>query len=137
MYSGAMPMATFSRYGTGRDGSLGYSSWPSSGCASAARSSARVPPACAARDRGCTAAGGHDDGFDVLQVRAEVAGLPEGVVGAVLQRLVPEGGLALEVPAAGLGERSELEEELVAVRRVVIEARVELLGRLGARPIEA
>ncbi len=43
------------------------------------------------------AADGHHRRLDVLEVRAEVARLPELVVGAVLHHLVPERDLALEV----------------------------------------
>ena len=49
------------------------------------------------------AADGHHRRLDVLEVRADVAGLPEVVVGAVLHHLVPEGDLALEVARVGVG----------------------------------
>ena len=80
------------------------------------------------------AADGHDGRLDVLQVRPQVARLPELVVGAVGHHLVPEGDVALEVLLVGVAERPQAQEEVVAVRRVVLEVRA---GPCGSAPAAA
>ena len=76
-------------------------------------------------------------GFDIIEVRPDVAGLPPGVVGPVLHQLVPEGDAALEVLRVGVGERPHPEEEVVAVGGLVVEAGDGPLGgRLGAGSAE-
>ena len=73
------------------------------------------------------AADGHHRRLHVLQVGPEVLGLPVRIVSAVLHHLVPERDVALVIAGVGVGERAELEEEVVAVGRPVLERRPALL----------
>ena len=58
------------------------------------------------------AADGQHGRPDVLQMRPQVARLPELVVGAVPHHLVPERDLPLEVFGVGVVQRAQFEEEL-------------------------
>ena len=76
------------------------------------------------------AADGHHSGADVRQVRPQIAGFPAVVVGFVLQHFVPERDLVLEVLDICVRQRPHLQEEFVAVGRVVLEVEVEFLRRI-------
>src|SRR5262249_6255241 len=67
---------------------------------------------------------GHHRRLDLLDVLSDVARLPELVVVRVSHDLVPEGHLTLEELRVVVGERSEFEEEPVAVRRSGIEGEI-------------
>ena len=69
------------------------------------------------------AADRHHRRFDVLQMRTNVARLPELVVRAVLHRVFPEGNVALEVLLVNFRQRLDALEELIAVGSAVIECR--------------
>ena len=73
-------------------------------------------------------------GFDILHVRQDVAGFPEAVPRAVIHDIVPERDTVLEVLCVRVGERSEVEEELVSINRSVIERTGIMLGRCRSRP---
>ncbi len=77
-------------------------------------------------------ADGHDSGFDVLEVVADAAGAPEFVVGLVVHVDGPVRILVFEVEFVGVGEGTELEEELVGVGGAVVEGFAELGGRGGS-----
>ena len=72
----------------------------------------------------------HDGGLDVLQVFPDGAGLPDFVVGGVVDVQVPERLLVLEVLFVGVGERAHLQVEIVAVGRAELEGRGGL-GQVG------
>ncbi len=74
---------------------------------------------------------------DAREVAQGAARGPELVVVGVGGELVPEGHLAVEVALVDVGERPELEEEAVAVRRAVVEARRPLADQALPRPPEA
>ena len=58
--------------------------------------------------------------MNVLQVRGEIARLPVVVVSVVPHLIVPEKALVMEVARVGVGERPQLEEEIVGALRAVI-----------------
>ncbi len=64
-------------------------------------------------------------------MRQDVSRLPELVIVGVSGELVPKGDLAVEVVLVGIAERSEIEEELIAVGS----AEVEAFGPLGHQPV--
>ncbi len=73
-------------------------------------------------------ADGHHRRAHVAQTGRQASRLPELVVGAVTHQVVPEPDLALEVALVRVSERTEVEIELVGVRRPELEA-----GRKGRR----
>ncbi len=83
------------------------------------------------------AADGQDGGLDALEVRPEVARLPEGVVRLVRHHLVPEGDRVLQVERVRVRERHELLVELVPVLGAEVEPRTRLRRRGRARLPEA
>jgi hypothetical protein len=78
------------------------------------------------------AADRHHGRFDVLEMRAEIANLPELVVRAVPHQVVPKPDLPLEIESIRIGKRPELEIEVVAVGSLEVEP----LGLLSRRVIE-
>ncbi len=58
--------------------------------------------------------------MNVLQVRSEIARLPIVIVSVVPHLIVPEKALVMEVARVGIGERPQLEEEIVGALRAVI-----------------
>ena len=69
------------------------------------------------------AADGHHRRFHAREVLPDAARLPELVVSGVVDVLQPERLLVLEVFLVGVGQRSEIQVELVAVRRAGVERR--------------
>ena len=76
------------------------------------------------------AADGHDGAVDVLEMRADVAGLPVGVVGGVRQELDPFGRTSLEQHLVGIRQRPHAQEEVVAVGRLEVEGLQLLVQRI-------
>src|SRR5438552_3760955 len=64
-------------------------------------------------------ADGHHGRGHVLEVWQKITRLPEFVVVGMLHHLVPEANFAVEIASVGVLERTQVEEELVAVRRAV------------------
>ncbi len=75
------------------------------------------------------AAHGEHGGLHILDVGAQVAGLPEGVVVGVVQHLVPEGHILCVLPRGAGGAQAK--EPLVAVRGAVVEGGGPGLGGRG------
>ena len=73
----------------------------------------------------------YDGKVDAIEVWNDVPALPELISIRVSRRFGPKRDLAFEVPLIRVLERPEAEEELVAVRRAVLEARVALGRRVG------
>ena len=65
-----------------------------------------------------------------------IARFPEIVIGPVLHNFVPERDVAFEILGVGVGQRTHVQKELVAVGRAVLEVVIEFLGRLRPGPAE-
>src|SRR5262245_50991967 len=55
-------------------------------------------------------------------MRTNVAGLPEGIVGGVLQEFRPLGRAPFQQQRIGIGERSHAKEEVITIRSFEIKA---------------
>ena len=82
------------------------------------------------------AAHGHDRRGDLLEMREQVPRLPESVVVWMLGQAIPERDPVLKVLGVGVLERSQIHEELIAVRSLVIETLDAQGGRLRTRLAE-
>ena len=61
--------------------------------------------------------------MNVFQMRGEIARLPVVIVRVVPHLIAPEKSLVMEVARVGIGERPQLEEEVVGALRAVIKLR--------------
>ena len=81
-------------------------------------------------------ADGHHVGVDVLEVRKDVATLPEGVVRVVLHQRIPERDLAVKVLLVCVLERPHIEVELIGVVHAKVESLTPRVRRIGTRSLK-